>query len=109
MGAQAAGDDGVDFGEDEGVAVGEAFLGSLHPVVLVGACRVDAVAELFVVEEEGVPAEEELVHDDAEGEDVVLGVVAVHVAVVLGGAVGHGEAGLVGCVGGGVLWRSSGW
>lgn len=56
----------------------------------------------------GLPAEEHLVADHPQGEDVTLG---RDLAVVeeFGTAVGQGEAGFVRCVGGRVQSSRSGW
>jgi hypothetical protein len=86
---------GVEDRHDKGVAISQGLLGSLEPVLLVCALGVDAMAEGFVVEKEGVLAEEELVHDDPQREDVVLVVVVRLRTVILRGGVGHREAGVV--------------
>lgn len=101
--------EGVEYGHDKGVSVGQGFLRYFEPVLLVCPLRVYLPSQVFIMEIEGVLAEEELVHDDSQGEDIVLGVVVGLRVVVFGGGVGHGEAGVVHCVGRGVLSRSSGW
>lgn len=58
--------DGVEGGHDEWVSVGQGLLGRFEPVLLVGPCGIDQPTEVFIVEIEGVLAEEELVHDHSQ-------------------------------------------
>ncbi len=80
----------------------------MEPVITVASVPVDPISQLLLMEIEGILPDEHLMHDDSERENIVLVAVVVAEAVVLGGAVGHGEAWVVGWIVEDVL-LSSGW
>jgi hypothetical protein len=82
------------------VSVVEKFLRVVEPVVGVVAVFVNLASSCVVEKKERVVAVEELISNNAEGEDVVLLVEVSGGEVAFGGGVGHGEAGCVVWMGG---------
>jgi hypothetical protein len=70
----------------------------VEPVVTVISVPVNLISQLFIVDVKWVFSEEHLMHDDSKRKHIIFISIVISEAVVLGGAVGHGEAWLVGCI-----------